>query len=52
MAVITPIAKIKFITAVYPTAKPRQNRIIPTETANIVRAIINLFIYFFNGDYY
>lgn len=49
---ITPIAKIKFITAVYPTTNPRQNKITPTETANIVRAMMNLFIYFFKGDYY
>lgn len=46
-----PIAKIKFKTAGYPTAKPRPNNITPTITANTVKRIMNLLIYFFKGDY-
>lgn len=51
MAVITPIANIKFSTAVYPTANPRPNSITPMVTANIVKAIMNLLIYLLSGDY-
>lgn len=45
------MAKIKFNTAGYPTAKPRPNNIRPIATAKIVKRIINLFIYCFKGDY-
>lgn len=51
-AVITPMANMKFRTAEYPTTNPRQNKMTPMETAKIVSAIINLFIYFFKGDSY
>jgi len=50
-AVMIPIAKIKFNTAGYPTTKPRQKSNTPIATANIVNAIMNLLIYFFNGAY-
>ena len=46
------MAKIKFMTAGYPTAKPRPNNIAPTITANTVRRIMNLFISLFNGESY
>jgi hypothetical protein len=46
-----PTAKIKFKTAGYPTAKPRPNNKRPIITANIVKRIMNLLIYFFRGDY-
>lgn len=49
LAVMIPIAKIKFKTAGYPTAKPRQNKITPMITANTVKRIINLLIYFLSG---
>jgi len=52
LAVMIPIAKIKFKTAGYPTAKPRPNKIAPTVTAKTVSLIMNLLIYCFNGDYY
>lgn len=50
LAVMIPIAKIKFNTAGYPTAKPRPNKIAPTITAKTVKRIMNLLISFFNGD--
>lgn len=51
-AVMIPMAKIKLRTAGYPTTNPRQKRRTPIATANIVKAIINLLIYFFKGAYY
>jgi hypothetical protein len=51
LAVMIPIAKIKFKTAGYPTANPRPNRMTPIVTANIVRRTINLLIYCFKGAY-
>ena len=48
-AVMIPIAKMKFKMAGYPTTKPKQNRRIPTETANIVNLIMNLLISNFKG---
>ena len=41
---------MKFNTAGYPTANPKQNNNIPIDTAKIVNLIINLLIYCFNGD--
>lgn len=51
LAVMIPIAKMKFKTAGYPTAKPSPNNIAPTITAKTVKRIMNLLIYCFNGDY-
>jgi len=51
-AVIIPMAKIKFITAGYPTAKPRPKRIAPMITAKTVRRIMNLLISLFKGESY
>ncbi len=44
------MAKMKLSTAGYPTAKPRPNKMRPIHTAKIVKRMINLLIYFFNGD--
>lgn len=52
LAVIIPMAKIKLRTAGYPTTNPRQNKITPTMTANMVNLIIKRLIYFFNGASY
>ena len=46
-----PIAKIKFVIAGYPIAKPKQNRIIPQIEAKIVIPTINLLISLESGDY-
>jgi len=46
------MAKIKFMTAGYPTAKPRPNRITPTITEKIVRRTTNLLISLLNGESY
>lgn len=51
LAVIIPIAKMKFNTAGYPTANPRPNKITPMMTAKIVKRIMNLLISCFKGDY-
>lgn len=50
-AVINPMAKMKFKIAGYPTAKPKQNKRTPIETAKMVSRTINLLIYTFKGAY-
>lgn len=50
LAVMIPIAKMKFRIAGYPTANPRPNNRAPTATAKAVSLIMNLLIYFLSGD--
>ena len=52
LAVMIPMAKIKFKTAGYPTANPNPNKSPPIVTAKIVKRMMNLPIYCLSGDSY
>jgi hypothetical protein len=51
LATIIPMAKMKFVMAGYPIAKPRQNSTTPHTVAKMVIPKINLEISFDRGDY-